>query len=158
MLAGVPRKKTQSIVDFSQRDAILNVVANTQDRFTLLKGRYLAHIKAKETEIEDLRTKVKLLDEIDAEAQKLLTLDASDSSLKGKKMIAAALEAVQTIGNNGGITSGDVVDYMKNHGFEFTGEHYRVSLGVALKRLVDKKAISGRQDDGVHWKFTAAKP
>ncbi|HVM62089.1 MAG TPA: hypothetical protein VMV72_14600 [Verrucomicrobiae bacterium] len=128
-----------------------------QDRLTLLKGRYLAQIKSKETEIEELRTKVRLLDEIDAEAQKFLSLGDNDLNLKGEKMVKAAQRTVNSIGTNGGVTISDVADYMKAHGFEFVGENYKISLAKALKALASRGAISGRRD-GHRWKFTAAKP
>jgi hypothetical protein len=131
---------------------------HTEDRLTLLKGRYLAQIKGKEQEIEALRTKVKLLDEIDAEAQKFLSLGDNTASLKDKKLIEAALETVQAIGTNGGVTTRDVADYMRAHGFEFTGEHYLVSVATSLNRLADRGAIASRKEENGRLKFTAVKP
>ncbi len=130
---------------------------SSQDRLTLLKGRYLVQIKTKEAEIEELRAKVKLLDEIDAEAQKFLSLGESDLNLKGQKMILAALQTVNAIGTNGGITINEAVSYMQAHGFQFNGENYRISLAKALAALSDRGAIQGRKD-GHRWKFTAARP
>ncbi len=128
-----------------------------QDRLTLLRGRYLTQIRAKEAEIEELRSKVKLLDEIDAEAQKFLSLGDGDASLKGEKMIRAALQTVKAIGTNGGVTINEVVSYMQAHGFQFNGKNYRISLAKALKSLYTHDAIQGRKDGHV-WKFTAPKP
>jgi len=132
---------------------------HNQDRLTLLKGRYLTQIKAKEAEIEELRTKVKLLDEIDAEAQKLLFLGDSDQSLKGTKLIESALATVRAIGTNGGVTINDICDYMRAHGFEFQGDHYRVSVSVALKRLAERGQIAVHQDNTSNrLRFTAVRP
>jgi len=84
-------------------------MSESTDRFTLMKGRYLSEIRRMEDVIVNLRTKLKLLDEIEADSQKLLALGEGDGSLKGKKLIKAALATVQIIGNNGGafVTPGE---------------------------------------------------
>ena len=117
----------------------------TQDRLVLLRSHYLAQIKAKEAEVDALRNKLKLIDEVDSDADSIQTptLGLTDSTLKGKMLTPAVYETIQTIGVGGGVQSAKIIKYMNNHGFEYSGKNFRTVLGQTLTRLMKQGKVIG---------------
>ena len=122
------------------------------DKLQLLRAKYLESITAKEAEIRILREKLKLLDELDEEAQKI-TPGSSQSNGKlkydGVKLTKSIFDAVQTIGRNGGIPATDVRKYIAANGYKHPSKNFNVAVVIALNRLAEQGRINSvKTEDG----------
>ncbi|MGD1088069.1 MAG: hypothetical protein ABR955_05015 [Verrucomicrobiota bacterium] len=102
-----------------------------------IRAGYLAQIEAKQKEIADLREKLKRAEQVDKEAE--MIFDPVDK-YRGMGMTEAVIDAVNTLnkmglGENGGVSAGQVCDYLKGHGFNFRTPNFTVSVYVTLQRL-----------------------
>jgi hypothetical protein len=112
--------------------------------------KYLKLINSNEEENRRLREKLKFLDELEADSQKL-----SDSSIgttlkyADAKLTKAIFDAVQTIGRNGGITATNVRKYIEANGYKHPNvKNFPVATVIALNRLVKQGEIESVKIDG----------
>lgn len=117
------------------------------DRLKLLKNRYLSQITETEKLLSSLKVKVKLIDELETDAEGLSTSTNGSLKYSGDKfsLIDAAYDAVKTVGIEG-IPAPKVAKYLTDNGFESKGKNFIVSVGTSLKRLVERgKVVSERR-------------
>lgn len=119
---------------------------NKPDKTSILRARYLEAIGAKEAEIKQLRAKLGLLDEVEADLRAVSEPPATNGKLKysGWPITKAIVDAVQTIGSNGGVTTPEIRKYIEANGYKHPGEYFNQTTRLTLKRLV----ASGRIDAG----------
>lgn len=119
------------------------------DRLKLLKNRYLSQITETEKLLSSLKVKVRLIDELESDAENLSTVP--NGSLKysnGKlRLIDAALDVVKTVGIEG-IQAPKVAKYLRDNGFEAKGKNFIISVGTSLKRLEARGSIVSERKEG----------
>jgi len=102
-----------------------------------IRSGYLAQIEAKRKEIADLQDKLKRAERVAKESQ--ILFDPVDK-YRGKGLTEAVLDAVKSLirigtGETGGVSAGQVCDYLKGHGFACRSPNFTVSVYVTLQRL-----------------------
>jgi len=121
------------------------------DRLKLLKNKYLSQITEREKELVSLREKIRLIDELESDAEGLSVATAGNGGLKysnGKYGLTdASLDAVMTIGGDG-VAAPKVAKYLKDNGFEAKGKNFVISVGTALKRLAKRGEIHSERREG----------
>lgn len=120
------------------------------DRLDILRVKYLESINTKEAEVRQLREKLKLLDELDADAQKL-SENPSTSPLKysGMKLTKAVFDAVQTIGQNGGVAATEIRKYIAANGYKHPNlNNFPVAVVIALNRMSERGVIGSSKNEG----------
>jgi hypothetical protein len=112
------------------------------DRLDILRAKYLDAITVKEHEIRQLRDKLKILDELDSDCQKL-TESPAPNKLKyaGSKLTKVIYDAVQNIGRNGGVSATDVRKYITANGYKHAGKNFDVATVIALSRMAERGDI-----------------
>lgn len=111
-----------------------------------LKQKYTDQIKKMESELERLRSKLSVVEEVDAD-ERSLNLNLGSTKYAGKGMTEAVLLAVHDLGPSGG-TAGKVRRHILENGFQSASQNLAVSVGTTLKRLSEKGKISAEMVDG----------
>lgn len=121
------------------------------DRLNALRSKYLEEISQNEAKNRSLRDKLTLLDEVEADAQRLSD-SPSTNGLKyhGEKLTKAVLDAVQNIGGNGGVAATEIRKYIAANGYKHPNEkNFPVATVIALTRLADtQKIVSVKTPEG----------
>ena len=122
----------------------------TEDKFQILKSKYLDSIKSREREIAEFKEKIRLLQELEAEADAVPTNGAESGNGKysGRKLTAAISDALETIASDQWVTSGAIGKYLLSQGFKPKGKNYAISVGLTLKRLAKTKRVQTKSEDG----------
>jgi hypothetical protein len=121
------------------------------DRLDILRAKYLESIDAKEAEVRQLREKLKLIDELENDSQKLSATQAAPTMLKyaGGKLTKVVLDAVKQIGQNGGISATAIRKYISANGYRHPNEkNFPVATVIALTRLAKAGQIYSTKEDG----------
>jgi hypothetical protein len=115
--------------------------ANKLDRLAILRAKYKDAIASKEAETAQLREKLKLLDELETEAQSIVAStgqrqQTNDSPNYGEVTITKAImDAMQNIGLNGGVSASDIRKYIEAHGYKATEKYFNQTVSLTLRRL-----------------------
>jgi hypothetical protein len=119
------------------------------DRLDTLRVKYLEGINTRETEIRQLREKLKLLDEVEADSEKLSdNAPASPLKYSTTKLTKAIFDAVQTLGQNGGVSATDVRKYISANGYKHASKNFPVATVIALNRMAERGKIDSTKTDG----------
>jgi len=111
-----------------------------------LKQKYTDQIKKMESELERLRSKLSVVEEVDAD-ERSLDLNLGSTKYAGKGMTEAVFMAVHELGK-AGATAGQVRRHILANGFQSASQNIAVSVGTTLKRLAEKGKINGDLIDG----------
>lgn len=118
------------------------------DRFDILRAAYRESINAKQSEIRQLQEKLKLLDELDADIQRLGDAQSPSAKYANWKLTKALFDAVQTIGGNGGVAATELRKYIITNGYRHAGKNFDVAAVIALNRLAENEKISSEKING----------
>jgi len=115
------------------------------DKIDILRAKYLESITTKESEIRVLREKLKLLDELDADAKKLSAANGSDNPpiprYQNWKLVQTLKDAVRTMGANGGVTASEIRKFISANGYKHGGQNFENATVTALNRLVARGLV-----------------
>jgi hypothetical protein len=115
-------------------------MTDKHDKLQMLRAKYLERIRAAETALSALKDKVRLIDELEEESDELDVSQTTGGKYTSAGLTEAALDAVQTLGTNGGVTAGKVTKYLISQGFKAKGKNLHISVGTTLRRLAGKQA------------------
>jgi hypothetical protein len=120
------------------------------DRLDALRAKYLDEINQNEVKNRQLRAKLVLLDELDADAQRLSDAPATNGAkYSGVKLTKAILDAIQSIGGNGGVAATEIRKYIAANGYKHPNpKNFPVATVVALVRLAKTEKINTTKTDG----------
>lgn len=123
-----------------------------------LRSRYLEQISTKEEEIRQLRQKLIVLKELEADASKPGASSDLEEKYNGWKLTKAVFDAVQTVGGNGGVPATEVRKYIAAHGYTHPNpKNFPVATVIALSRLAENEKISSTKTDAGKRLFMAKK-
>jgi hypothetical protein len=125
------------------------------DRITFLRLKYASAINAKENELEALRDKLALLDELEADSS---GFEGGDQKPNGESnghenkrtapihtgMTEAAFEAMKKLGAGHWTDTAAVREHMIKSGFTGYTKNFTIQLGTTLKRLTKQKRLKTR--------------
>jgi hypothetical protein len=126
------------------------------DKLNSLRSKYLELISAKEAEIKQIRQKLSLIDELEADSHKfnnnglampsrpnlVLSAPATTTKYAGMKLTKAIFDAVKAIGANGGVSATNIRNYIENNGYRHPNmKNFPVATVIALTRLVRRGEI-----------------
>lgn len=112
-------------------------MADKQDKFQMLKSKYLEQVREKERELAGLRSKLQLIQELEQESESLNEASPANGKYRELGLTESVLDAIQSIGASNGVSATDVAKYLVSQGFQPKGKNFKVSVGSTLKRLVD---------------------
>src|SRR5258708_2674619 len=120
-------------------------MAETTDRLSAQKTRYLAEIRDLEEKLSRLKTKVEVIDDIRRDSKQPSVDVSHNGANHGKRtgLTKFALEAVKSL-NEG--TIGNIAEFVKSKGYLPKG-NFKTSLATTLDRLNSKK-IRIEEKDG----------
>src|SRR6266404_6287298 len=117
-----------------------------QDKLELLKSKYLERIRQTERDLTELKQKVLLIEELETESESLDVNSASAGAYRMLGLTEAVLDAVQLLGSQTGVSSGQVAKHLLKEGFKPKGKNFNVSVGTTLKRLAKSKITTELKD------------
>jgi hypothetical protein len=122
-------------------------MTDKHDKFQLLKSKYLEQVRSKEKELDALKTKLQVIQELEAESEKLEVPLIANGAYRGLGLTDAVLDAVGILGVGNGVSATGVVKHLLAQGFQPKGKNFTISVGTTLKRLA-KSRIKTELRDG----------
>src|SRR5712691_7804724 len=114
-------------------------MAEKHDKFQLLKSKYLEQVRTKERELSELKSKLVIIQELEAESETLNGSVVADGKYQNVKLTDAVLDAVQTVGVGAGVSASNVAKHLISQGFPPNGKNFLVTVGTTLRRLANKQ-------------------
>jgi hypothetical protein len=122
----------------------------------LLRTRYLEKIRDAEHSLAAMRNKMRLIDELAMELEKMeideepicRTVGENERELlyASTGLRDALLDTVKTLGVGGGITVGEVSKHLLREGFRPKNKNFNISVGLMLKRLPNDQITTALRD------------
>jgi len=123
-------------------------MAIKHDTLQLLKAKYLEKLRVQERTLAALKEKVRLIEELEDEAEGLAATVAATTKYETLGLTKAVEDAIQTIGTNGGASVTNVGKHLLAQGFKPKGKNFFISVGQTLKRLAKSERISTKSEAG----------
>jgi hypothetical protein len=125
-------------------------MADKQDKLQLLKAKYNAQLREHQAACVGIKTKLALLDELEAEADNLESAPAKDGIYSDAKtgLVEAVFDAIQGLAPEKGVPGSKIAKYLLSEGFKPKGKNFKTSVGITLKRLSEQNRISTELKEG----------
>src|SRR5260370_10352405 len=124
-------------------------MADKHDKFQLLKSKYLAEVRETESGVSELKAKLIEIEELETESESLNGAVVSNGKYQNLGLTEYVLDAVQTLGVGGGVSTTNIAKHLISQGFQTKGKNFMVSVGTTLKRLaIKQKKIQTILKDG----------
>lgn len=120
------------------------------DKFQLLKSKYLERVRSKERELIELKEKIRLIQELEAEANAEPSghVETDNSKYKDVGLTEAIIDTLGILGASEWVSAAAVRQHLLSQGFQPEGKHFAVSVGTTLKRLSKAKRIQTKSEEG----------
>jgi ElaB/YqjD/DUF883 family membrane-anchored ribosome-binding protein len=129
-------KKTCKLFNHCYRNGSMS--GKDKSEIEALRAKYHDQIQIRRNEIQEFEDKIKRLDEFADDREKYLFVQKDKYRSLG--LTAAVLDSIRAlhatgVAEKGGVSAGQVCDYLKEHGFNFKTQNFTVSVYVTLERL-----------------------